>query len=188
MVGFYAITSLDAVKFEQQLVAYADDLKGDITQNPAVQQFIATMAKAKRLSIGHQAPDFASNTIDNKQIKLSDFKGKYVMVDFWASWCVPCRQENPNVVKQYAAFKDNGFNVLSISLDTDKAAWQKAVTADHLSWTQASDLNGFQGAVEALYHIEAIPTNFIIDPQGRIITKNLRGVELEDFLKQTFKN
>ena len=188
LAGFYAINALDAVKFEQQLVAYADELKGDITHNPAVQQFIKTMENAKPLSIGHQAPDFTINSIDGKPVKLSDFKGKYVMVDFWASWCVPCRQENPNVVKQYAAFKDKGFNILSISLDKDKAAWQKAIDADHLSWTQASDLNSFQGAAEMLYHIEAIPSNFIIDPKGDIVAKNLRGTDLEDFLKTTLKN
>jgi peroxiredoxin len=188
LATFYAMTSLDALTFEQQLIAYADGLSGDITHNPDVALFIKVMEKAKPLSIGHQAPDFITKGIDGKPVKLSDFKGKYVMLDFWASWCVPCREENPNVVKQYAAFHAKGFNILSISLDKDKAPWQKAIHDDHLAWIQASDLNSFQGPVELLYHIEGIPFNFIIDPKGAIVAKNLRGAELADFLKSTFKN
>lgn len=185
LAGFYAIKGLDGTKFENVLVAYADDLKGDITNNPAVHQFIAAMAKARPLSVGHKAPNFILNNSGSKPVKLTDFQGKYVLLDFWASWCVPCRQENPNLLKQYAAFKNKGLNILGISLDTDKGAWLKAVAKDHLSWQQASELKGFQGATEILYQIEAIPSNFIIDQQGFIIAKNLRGTELEDFLKQT---
>ena len=184
LAAFYAATALDAVKYEQQLVAYADEIKGNtaLNGNPAVQSFIKAMEKAKPLSIGHQAPDFTITGMDGKQVKLSDYKGKYVMVDFWASWCVPCRQENPNVLKQYQKFHSKGFNVLGISLDKDKAAWQKAASDDHLEWTQASDLKSFEGATEQLYQIQAIPSNFIIDPQGNIAAKNIRGTDLEAFL------
>ena len=151
-----------------------------------MQQFERQMAAAKPVAIGQHAPDFTITTIDNKTIKLSDYKGKYVMIDFWASWCGPCRQENPNVVKQYAAFKGKGLNILGISLDVDKAKWQQAITADNLSWTHASDLKNFDGPTEQLYHIQAIPSNFIIDPQGVIVAKNVRGTDLEDFLNKTF--
>ncbi|WP_158797165.1 TlpA disulfide reductase family protein [Pedobacter sp. L105] len=185
LAAFDAANALDVVKYEPQLIAYADGINGDLTKNPAVQNFIRTMAKAKPLSIGHKAPDFTINSIDGKPVKLADYKGKYVMIDFWASWCIPCRQENPNVVKQYHHFKSKGFDVLGISLDKEKGVWQKAVNADQLAWTQTSDLTSFDGAVEQLYHIQAIPSNFIIDPQGNIVAKNIRGAELEAFLTKT---
>lgn len=189
LAAFYASTALDEVKYEQQLVTYADQLKSNnaLARNPSVQNFIRAMDKAKPLSIGHQAPDFTISSMDGKQVKLSDYKGKYVMLDFWASWCVPCRQENPNVLKQYQKFHAKGFNVLGVSLDKDKAAWQKAVNDDHLEWTQTSDLKSFEGIAEKLYRIEAIPSNFIIDPQGNIIAKNIRGAELEAFLTKTIQ-
>ena len=108
------------------------------------------------------------------------------MLDFWASWCMPCRQENPNVVKQYAIYHAKGLNILGISLDQDKSKWQQAITADNLTWTHASDLKNFEGPTEQLYHIQAIPSNFIIDPNGIIVAKNVRGADLEEFLNKTF--
>ena len=108
------------------------------------------------------------------------------MLDFWASWCVPCRRENPNVVKQYSIYKPLGLNILGISLDQDKTKWEQAVKADKLTWSHGSDLRNFEGATERLYHIEAIPSNFIIDPQGIIVAKNITGSDLEEFLKKTF--
>ncbi|GAA3976230.1 AhpC/TSA family protein [Mucilaginibacter dorajii] len=187
LAGFYAATSLDVYKFEPQLVAYADDIKGNFPGNPGVQTFVKQMEKIKPVSIGHKAPDFTTIGIDGKQVSLADYKGKYVMVDFWASWCAPCRQENPNVVKQYAAFHSKGFNILGISLDKDKAAWQKAINDDKLEWAHGSDLNSFEGPTERLYNIEAIPSNFIIDPAGNIVAKNITGADLEAFLTKTFK-
>ncbi|MGN8069229.1 TlpA disulfide reductase family protein [Mucilaginibacter sp. SG564] len=186
LAGFYAATSLDVYKYEPQLVAYADEIKGSFQDNPGVQQFIKQMEKAKPVSVGHKAPDFTIGGIDGKPIKLSDYKGKYVMIDFWASWCMPCRQENPNVVKQYNAFKSKGFNILGVSLDKETPAWKKAIDDDKLTWAHGSDLKGFEGPTEALYHIEAIPSNFIIDPQGNIVAKNITGADLEAFLNKTF--
>ena len=186
LAGFYAATSLDPDMYEQQLIAYADAIKDEFKDNSGVQQFERQMAAAKPVSIGQPAPDFTVIGIDDKPIKLSDYKGKYVMLDFWASWCMPCRQENPNVVKQYAAYHAKGLNILGISLDVDKDKWQQAITADNLSWAHASDLKNFDGLTERLYHIQAIPSNFIIDPKGIIIAKNVRGADLEDFLKKTF--
>jgi peroxiredoxin len=186
LAAFYAAMSLDPYKYEQQLVAYADDIKDEFKDNASVQQFLRQMNAVRPLSVGHKAPDFTTTGIDGKPVKLSDYKGKYVMIDFWASWCVPCRQENPNVVKLFNQYKGKGFNILGISLDDDKAAWQQAITADKLTWQHASDLKKFDGATERLYHIEAIPSNFVIDPQGNIIAKNVTGKNLEDFLNTTF--
>jgi thiol-disulfide isomerase/thioredoxin len=126
------------------------------------------------------------NGIDGKPVKLSDYKGKYVMLDFWASWCTPCRAENPNVVKLYKQYKDRGLNILGISLDDNKADWQAAIATDNLTWKHASDLKKFDGNTERLFHIEAIPSNFIIDPQGNIVAKNVTGTDLEKFLNTTF--
>lgn len=186
LAGFYAATSLDQYQYEQQLVAYADAIKDNFKDNPGVQQFIKQMMLVKPVSVGHKAPDFTITGLNGKQVSLADYKGKYVMLDFWASWCAPCRAENPNVVKQYAIYKDKGFNILGISLDENKPDWQKAINDDKLTWAHGSDLKKFDGPTELLYHIEAIPSNFIIDPQGIIIAKNVTGPNLEEFLKKTF--
>ncbi|QXV64782.1 AhpC/TSA family protein [Mucilaginibacter sp. 21P] len=187
LAGFFAAASLDRYKYEQQMVSYADEIKDKFKDNPTVQAFIKQMDQIKPISIGHKAPEFTIKSIDGKDIKLSDYKGKYVMLDFWASWCVPCRHENPNVVKQHAAFHQKGFNILGISLDTEKAPWEAAIKADKLTWSHGSDLQRFDGPTEHLYRIEAIPSNFIIDPNGVIVAKNITGSDLEDFLKKTFK-
>lgn len=186
LAGFYAITALDQNKYEQQMVVYADAIKDNFKDNPAVQRFIRAMNEVKPISVGHKAPDFTTTGLDGKPVKLSDYKGKYVLVDFWASWCAPCRQENPNVVRQYGIYKSKGLNILGISLDVDKSKWQEAVNQDKLAWDHASDLKNFEGPTERLYHIMAIPSNFMIDPQGNIVAKNITGGDLEEFLNKTF--
>ncbi len=188
LAGFFAAKSLDRFKYEQQLVAYADVIKYKFPGNLAVDRFLTYAAEVKPVSVGHTAPDFTLIDIDDKPVKLSDYHGKYIMIDFWASWCQPCRKENPNVVKMYKKFKDKGLNILSISLDDDRQAWLKAIEADKLTWRHASEFKKFDGPVEKIYRIEAIPSNFIINPQGIIVAKNIVGTQLEDFLNKTFSN
>jgi len=160
-----------------------------IRNSSAGKEFSERIDKLKLVAVGAIAPDFTQMTPENQPVKLSDFKGKYVLIDFWASWCGPCRAENPNVVKVYNQYKDNGFTVLGISLDNEKGrdAWLKAINKDQLTWTQVSDLKGWYNEVAALYSVKAVPQNFLIDPNGKIIAKNLRGEELAAKLKEIIK-
>lgn len=185
LAGFYAMSTLDPELAEAELIAYADRIKGRWDDNARVRQFLDEATKLKRLAIGQPAPDFQSLTPNNQPVKLSDFRGKYTLVDFWASWCVPCREENPNIVKQYHAYKDKGFTVFGVSLDDNPGPWMRAIKDDGLVWTQASDLQQWGSEVVTLYRIKAIPTSYLLDPKGMIIAKNLRGAELEAFLKRT---
>lgn len=140
----------------------------------------------KRTAIGQIAADFTQNDTLGNPIKLSSLRGKYLLVDFWASWCGPCRQENPNVVNAYNKYKDKGFSVLGVSLDRQgaKDAWLKAIHDDNLTWMHVSDLQYWNNAAARLYGIESIPQNFLLDPQGKIIDKNLRGAELHEKLEE----
>lgn len=146
----------------------------------------------KRTAIGQIAMDFTQNDTLGNPVKLSSLRGKYLLVDFWASWCGPCRQENPNVVKAYQKYKDKGkgFTILGVSLDREgaKAAWLKAIHDDHLTWTHVSDLQFWNNAVAKLYGVQSIPQNFLLDPAGRIIGKNLRGEELDQKLEEVLGN
>lgn len=135
-------------------------------------------------SVGAKAVDFTLPDVNGKPVSLSSYKGKYVLIDFWASWCGPCRQENPNVVKAYNSFKSKGFDVLGVSLDRDKEDWTKAIAKDNLTWTHVSDLKYWDNEVAKLYGVQAIPANFLLDKEGNIIGKNLRGEALEAKLKE----
>ena len=185
LAGFFAMRTLDKEEAETELIAYADRIGGRWNDNAEVRQFVEDMARLKRLAVGQPAPVFESLTPDNKRVKLSDFQGKYTLVDFWASWCVPCRQENPNIVRQYHAYKDKGFTILGVSLDDNPGSWMRAIKDDGLEWTQVSDLQQWGSEVVGLYRIQAIPTSYLLDPKGIIIAKNLRGPDLEAFLKKT---
>lgn len=142
------------------------------------------LVTARRVAIGKPAPDFTENDPQGKPLSLSSLRGKYVLVDFWASWCEPCRAENPGVVKAFKKYENDGFTVLSVSLDTDRGDWLKAIRQDHLSWDQVSDLNGWRNAVAEEYGVRAIPANFLVNPKGIIVAENLQGDQLENKLAE----
>ncbi|MGO4288458.1 redoxin domain-containing protein [Chitinophaga sp. RAB17] len=146
----------------------------------------ALLKASATLAVNQVAPDFSAATPDGKTMKLSDLRGKYVLLDFWASWCGPCRAENPNVVKAYNRFKDKNFDILGVSLDRtgDQAKWTAAIEKDGLAWHHVSDLKWWDSAVAKLYMINSIPQNFLLDPQGRIVAMNLRGEALEEALEK----
>jgi peroxiredoxin len=182
LASFYAINSLNPSDYEKEFIAYSDKIKSSFNDNASVTEFLVRMAKLKTVQIGQVAPAFTIKKLDGSTVSLADFKGKYVLLDFWASWCMPCRQENPNVVKAYNKYKDRNFTIFSVSLDKDPAAWKQAIAADNLTWTHAGELSDFEGPTVRLYQVEAIPSSFIIDPAGKIIAKNLRGDGLDSFL------
>ena len=136
-----------------------------------------------KLALNQEAPNFVLKDLKGKSISLAAYRGKYVLVDFWASWCPPCRKENPNIVTAFNTFKGTNFDILGVSLDTDPNAWKLAVESDSLTWTQVSDLGGWKSAVVELYGIQSIPANFLVDPRGIVIGIGLKGAELQDRLQ-----
>lgn len=142
---------------------------------------------AKGTMVGYTATNFSQTTPEGKVVSLSDFRGKYVLIDFWASWCRPCRMENPNVVAAYNRFKDKGFTVLGVSMDSNKDPWVAAIRQDNLTWTHVSDLKGWGNEVGKIYGVTGIPQNYLIDKEGKIVAKDLRGPALDEKLAEIIK-
>lgn len=157
-------------------------LEQDLQRPPVNEQPVARAAMP-----GSQAPELTMNDVDDKPFSLSSLKGKYVLVDFWASWCAPCRDENPNVVNAFTRYKSKNFTVLGVSLDKEKQLWLDAIKADGLTWKHISDLKFWNSMAVQLYGLESIPSNVLLDPNGIIIAKDLRGPVLEKTLASVLK-
>ncbi len=174
----YLVFDLDG----NELSALLEPIAEDVRVTDDYKKLAERAETLKRVAIGEPAVDFTLNDPDGNPIALSSFRGKYLLVDFWASWCKPCRMENPNVVKTYNDYKDKGFEILGVSFDEDKTKWVDAIEADHLTWSQVSDLKGWKSKAAGLYAVNSIPHTVLIDPDGIIIAKNLRGDSLRERL------
>jgi peroxiredoxin len=186
-IAFYVLKSYAGYAFEaKKIEPYFVKLPKAVQNSLSGLVFREKIETAKKTGIGVSAMPFTQNDTSGKPVSLASFKGKYLFIDFWASWCAPCRQENPNVVKAFNKYKDKNFTILGISLDLpgNYQSWLDAIHADGLTWTHVSDLKSKKNQVAKLYDITNIPQNFLIDPQGIIIARNLRGEDLQNKLSE----
>lgn len=186
IAAFYAVNFLDAEKEFTYLDELAKRFQKNMPNSRYTEQFTTQVEEMRKLAIGMAAPDISLPNPEGDTVSLSSLRGNYVMIDFWAAWCKPCRMENPNVVRLYNKYNDQGFEVYGVSLDRTKEAWTEAIEKDNLSWTHVSDLKYFDSEAASLYNISAIPATLLLDKEGKIIAKNLRGAELEAKLAEIF--
>ena len=184
LASLVAVQSINPDVFFPALEAVVEGLKDKASDNFMYQNIATKVASVKLTAVGAQAPELSFPSPSGESIALSSLRGKYVLLDFWASWCRPCRAENPNVVRLYKKFNKKGFEVFSVSLDEDKGKWLQAIEQDNLDWTHVSDLKGWQAVPAQIYGVSAIPQTYLLDPEGKIVAKNLRGAELEQKLEE----
>ena len=175
--------TINASETEYLLNMFNDKLK-DSRYTQAVKSILINSSS---IDIGKLAPDFVQLNTDNKKVALSDYRGKFVLLEFWGSWCGPCRDENPELVKIYKKFSKSGFEIVGVSVDVNRQTWLQAIKNDNLTWPQLSDLRGQSNEAALLYNINAVPSNFLIDPKGVIIALNLRGDALYKKLSEIFQ-
>ncbi|KAA5547893.1 TlpA disulfide reductase family protein [Adhaeribacter rhizoryzae] len=185
-----AFATLSLINPDEEF-AFADSMatayNKTIPDSKFTKALTSKLSTLRNVAVGQPAPDINLPTPDGKSVSLSSLRGKYVLVDFWASWCGPCRQENPNVVRMYNQYKDKGFEIFGVSLDESREKWLKAIDADKLTWPHVSDLKGWESSAAKLYNIQAIPQTLLLDKEGKIIAKNLRGPSLEEKLASLLK-
>jgi peroxiredoxin len=189
--SYVSLNALESYAYSADYVDIAplfNNFSAAIKATEAGKKFAERLPKLKAVALGATAPEFAEADTAGKMISLSSFRGKYVLIDFWASWCGPCRRENPNVVKAYNTYKGKNFTILGVSLDRPNAKdkWLAAIHKDGLTWNHVSDLKFWDSKAADLYAVRGIPQNFLLDPNGKIIGKNLRGEDLENKLAQIF--
>ena len=190
--SFFALTALSEVAGTYADMTTAkkllDGLNKDLRKRDMAKELEQRIAAERLTAIGKPAPAFTQDDVNGKPLSLADLKGKVVLLDFWASWCSPCRAENPNMLKQYKIYKDKGFEILSVSLDSKKNDWIKAIEEDGLPWLHVSDLKGWNNAAGRLYGVRGVPACYLIDRDGKIIADNVRGEKLNEKLSEIFKN
>jgi peroxiredoxin len=188
MLVLYAFGGFQRLAEQLQIKKFSSLEQAEII-NKAAERFPGhqALAELKKKQRSRQAPDFSMSDTSGKAVALSSFRGKYVLVDFWASWCGPCRDENPNVVSAFNRFKEKNFTILGVSLDKNRAAWLQAIQHDQLTWNHVSDLQYWNNAAATLYEVRSIPYNILIDPQGNIIGEDLRGQDLHKALEKVLK-